>query len=369
VTVFAVVAGGGTAGHVLPGIAVAEALVARGHDRSAVRFLGASRGMEAALVPAHGFLLDLDDVRGVPLRPTPANAVGAVRSGAGLLAAAGRTWRRFGRWRPAVVVSVGGYASVGAVLAAVARRVPLVVVSYDAVPGRASRLAARFATASAVAFPSSPLPRARVTGAPVRAELLAVDPDRDRTAAREALGLPPHRFTVVVVGGSLGSGALNRAVDDLLARWQHRSDMAVHHVLGARNDDGARLAVSGADRIAYQPVGYEGRMDLAYAAADVVVARAGATTVAELAAIGVPSVLVPWPEAAEDHQTANARWLADQGGAVVLPETELGRLPAELERLQADPAARAALARAARAAGHRDAADAVARLVEECARS
>ena len=141
-TVFAVVAGGGTAGHVLPGIAVAEALVARGHDRSAVRFLGARKGMEAALVPVHGFLLDLDDVEGVPLRPTPANAVRALRSGAGLVAAAGRSWRRFGRWRPAVVVSVGGYASVGAVLAAVARRVPLGVVSYDAVPGRPSRLAA-----------------------------------------------------------------------------------------------------------------------------------------------------------------------------------------------------------------------------------
>jgi len=365
---FAVVAGGGTAGHVLPGLAVAEALVARGHDRSEIRFVGARRGMEAQLVPPRGFPLELDDVRGVPRSVSPAGLVTAVRSALGLAGASARTWRRFRVWRPAVVVSVGGYASVGTVVAAVVRRVPLVVVSYDAVPGRASLLAARFAKASAVAFPSSRLRRAHVTGAPVRAELLEVDPGRDRASAREQLGLPADRFTVLVVGGSLGSGALNDAVDDLLTRWAHRSDVAVRHVLGARNDDGRRTASGGADRIAYQPVGYEDRMDLAYAAADVVVGRAGATTVAEVAAIGLPSILVPWPGAAEDHQTANARWLADRGAAVLLPEPDLARLPDELERLRADTGARAALGAAARAAGHRDAADAVARLVEGCAR-
>lgn len=361
-----VIAGGGTAGHVLPGLAVADALVARGLGRDAVRFSGARRGMEATLVPPAGYALTLHDVHGFQRRLSPANVGAAGR----LLAATVGEWRAFGRQRPAAVVSVGGYASVPAVLAARLRRVPIVVVSYDAVPGRASLLAARLAAATAVAFPSSPLPRGVVTGAPVRPEVLAIDPDRDRLGARAALGLPAERFTLLVVGGSLGSGALNDVTRAFVAAHRHDTGLSVRHVLGTRNDDGSWVGHDGTDGICYQPVPYEDRMALAYAAADVVLARAGATTVAELAAIGLPSILVPWPLAAEDHQTANARQLADVGGAVLLPEAACTpqRLAAEVERLRADPVALAALAVAARRVGRRDAADAIARLVEECAR-
>jgi UDP-N-acetylglucosamine--N-acetylmuramyl-(pentapeptide) pyrophosphoryl-undecaprenol N-acetylglucosamine transferase len=316
------------------------------------------------------------DVRGLKRKLSPSNIVIAAQ----LLVAVARCVRLFGHLRPKVVLSVGGYASVPAVLAAKLRRIPIVVVSYDAVPGLANRLAARLARACAVAFETAPveadrgkarpLPHAVVTGTPVRDELLAVEPERDRAAARLALDLPAGRFTLLVFGGSLGSGILNEVTAAYVARHADRQDLAVRHVVGERNLADAPAGRDGRDGIVHQVVGYEDQMALAYAAADLVVARAGATTVAELSALGLPSVLVPWSLATEDHQTANAQVLAGVGAAVLVPESEFDadRLDAEVERLRHDPEALAAMAAAARTAGRRDAAAAIARLVESCAK-
>jgi UDP-N-acetylglucosamine--N-acetylmuramyl-(pentapeptide) pyrophosphoryl-undecaprenol N-acetylglucosamine transferase len=284
------------------------------------------------------------------------------------------------RLRPQVVVSVGGYASVPPVLAARALGIPIVVLSYDAVPGAAARLGSRLATTTAVAFDTSPHPRKVVTGAPLRRAIVEVDVARDRRAARDALGIPNDRFTVLAFGGSLGSGKLNEVVGVFAGVSADRRDLAVRHIVGPRHaalleaDDrpGGRPALvttERADGLWYQVVRYEDQMHLAYAAADLVVARSGATTVAELAALGVPSVLVPWPLATEDHQTANARTLADAGAAVLVPETELTpeRLAREVERLATDRAALGAMAERAGALGHRDAADRIAALVEDVA--
>jgi UDP-N-acetylglucosamine--N-acetylmuramyl-(pentapeptide) pyrophosphoryl-undecaprenol N-acetylglucosamine transferase len=366
---FAVIAGGGTAGHVLPGLAVAEALVAAGHHRSSLRYAGAARGMEADLVPPSGLQSILLDLQGFQRQATLTNlrrnAVATVQ----LAGALARAFRLLGRLRPRVVVSVGGYASVPWVVGARLRRTPVVVVSYDAVPGLASRLAARFATHCAVAFATSTLPRKVVTGAPVREAVLAIEPERDRAGARTQLGLPAARFTVLVVGGSLGAGFLNGLTRAFVARHRDRGDLAVRHVVGNRNWDDGWAALDGGDGIVYQPVRYEDRMDLAYAATDLVVARAGATTVAELAAVGLPAVLVPWPLAADDHQTANARVLADAGGAVLVPEAEMTpeRLAAEVDRLQRDSDRRSAMAANARSVARRDAASAIVALVEQAA--
>jgi UDP-N-acetylglucosamine--N-acetylmuramyl-(pentapeptide) pyrophosphoryl-undecaprenol N-acetylglucosamine transferase len=269
-----------------------------------------------------------------------------------------------------VLVSVGGYASVPPVIAASVLRVPIVVVSYDAVPGAAARLGSRLAKANAVAFEASTLPRKVVTGAPLRSAILDLDVERDRPAAREALGLPADRFVLLVVGGSLGSGALNELTASYVASHADRMDLAVRHVVGARHGDAAPPAVEQPDRLWYQVVRYEDRMHLAYAAADLVLARAGATTVAELAATGRPSILVPWPLATEDHQTANARVLADVGAAVLVPESELSveRLSAEIDRLSADPVALSAMADAARSLARPDAAARIADLAEQYAR-
>lgn len=355
-----VIAGGGTAGHVLPGLAVAEALVAAGVARADVHIVGDRKGMEAELVPAAGFPMTLYDLRNFPRTLT----IGHLRAAGKLVVAVVRAVGLLGRLRPRVVLSVGGYASVPTVLAARLRRVPVVALSYDALPGKASRLAARIAVATAVAFPDSPLPRPVLTGAPLRAEVLAVDRDRDRDAARGALGLPLDRQVVGVVGGSLGSLALIEVVRELSTRWAGRRDLAIRVVTGNRWVDRAPPATDGGDGLLLQVVPFERHMELLYAAVDVLVARAGATTVAEIAAVGVPSVLVPWPLATEDHQTANARWLADVGGAVLLPEAELAaRVGPELERLLTSPGDRTHLATAARTVGRRDAAAAVAALV------
>jgi undecaprenyldiphospho-muramoylpentapeptide beta-N-acetylglucosaminyltransferase len=366
---FAVLAGGGTAGHVHPALAIADALVEKGHERAAIQFIGARRGMESRLVPAHAYPITVLDVHGFDRRKTPRSVLANAGAALRLVVATMRCLRLFGWMRPRVVVSVGGYASLPPVLAALLRRIPVVTVSYDAVPGRATRLAARFAAASAVAFPSSSLPRHVVTGAPLRGAIVAVDPERDRASARGRLGLPSDRFVLLVVGGSLGSGRLNDVTRGFVADRLACADLAVRHVSGTRDEGPELPASSGDDRIVYQPVRYEDDMPTAYAAADAVLARAGATTVAELAALGLASILVPWPLAAEDHQTANARVLADVGGAILVPDDEFDadRLAAEVDRL-VDPDTRAKVRDAAASIGRRDGAARVASLVEEHAR-
>jgi UDP-N-acetylglucosamine:LPS N-acetylglucosamine transferase len=361
--VFAVVTGGGTAGHVLPALAVAEGLVARGHDPATIHYVGAARGIETRLLPATPFPHTFLDVAGLQRRLTTRNLAVAPK----LWSATRRARRLLDQLAPRVVVSVGGYASLPIVLAA-RRRVPIVVVSYDRRPGWASRLAARWAAACAVAFPGSTLPRAEHTGAPVRQSILDVDRTADRDRARAALDLPVDRFVVAVTGGSQGAGALNGAI----ARYatDHRTDagLAVHHVVGERFLAAAQAAALPAgEGLVYRLVGYEERMDLVYAATDVLVGRGGASTVAEVAVTGTPAVLVPWPAAAEDHQTLNVAWLADQDAAVLLPETELGALGAVLDGLRVDDDRRRSLAAHAAAAGEASRRGEVAALVERVA--
>jgi UDP-N-acetylglucosamine--N-acetylmuramyl-(pentapeptide) pyrophosphoryl-undecaprenol N-acetylglucosamine transferase len=348
---FAVVTGGGTAGHVLPALAVAEALVAAGHEPSAIHYIGCTRGIETELLPPTPFAHTFFDVVGFQRSLSRR----AVRTNTALLP---KLWRaRAGairllrELRPRVVVSVGGYASMPAVLAARKLRIPIVVVSYDLLPGRASKLAARHAAACAVAFPDSPLPRAEHTGAPVRQAVLAVDRDRDRQPARRRLGLPDERFVVAVTGGSQGSGVLNAAVDALLDRAAADAGLAVRHAVGRRFVEAARPPTDGREGVLYQPVGYEPDMATVYAAADLLVGRGGASTVHEVAVTGIPAVLVPWAAAAEDHQTLNVRWLSDQGAAVFVAEADVAALPDVVARLRADPGELARLAANARRMG------------------
>jgi UDP-N-acetylglucosamine--N-acetylmuramyl-(pentapeptide) pyrophosphoryl-undecaprenol N-acetylglucosamine transferase len=345
--VFAVVTGGGTAGHVLPALAVAEALVAAGRRPDEVHYVGSERGIETRLVPETPFPHTFYDVVGFQRRLTRRN-LGFVPKMIRSTLAARRLLRSV---RPAVVVSVGGYASMPAVFAARRLGIPVVVVSYDRFPGRASALAARRAVACAVAFDDSPLPRATVTGAPLRQAILDVDRATQREAARLELGLEPHRFVVAVMGGSQGSGVLNDAVRAVVS--SHRDDvgLAVRHVVGERFLVSAPAPLDGSDGLRYDPIGYETRMPLVYAAADLLVGRGGASTVHEVAATGIPAVLVPWSRAAEDHQTANVRWLSDQGAAIHLPEAEVHELPALIDRLRHERAELDALGRSARTLG------------------
>ncbi len=366
---WAVIAGGGTGGHVVPAIAIGQALAGRGHPVGAIRFVGSTRGMEARMVPAAGFEVTLLPGRGIARRLTLDN-VGAVT---GLMRAFVRALILMRRLRPAVAVAVGGYASAAAALAAVVWRVPLVVAEQNAVPGLANRLAARFARASAVSFAGTPLPRAVVTGNPVRPEIVTADTSpAGRAAARAALGLPEDAVVVAVVGGSLGARRINQAVVELARRWAGRGGMCIRHVVGRR--DFAELKAQRPEPVTggldYVQIEFEDRMATLLAAADVTVQRAGASTVAELTVMGIPSILVPLPGAPGDHQTQNARRLAEAGASVLVPDGELDadRLEAELVRLVDDGALRQRMADAARLLGRPDAAERVATLVERYAR-
>lgn len=362
---FAVVTGGGTSGHVLPALAIAEALVDAGHPASTIHYVGARRGIETRLLPSTPFPHHFLDISGLQrsLKRWRENGVLPVR----LLRATRAAGRLLDRLAPRVVVSVGGYASVPAVLAARRRRIPVIVVSYDRTPGMASRLTARFAAACAVAFPDSPLPRAVVTGAPVRRVVRELDRAGGRVDARRQLGLPPERFVVAVTGGSQGSGVLNDAVAAYAAMHRDDAELAIRQIVGERFVAAAPPSRDGSDGLLHQVVGYDDRIELTYAAADLLVGRGGASTVAEVAVTGIPAILVPWRDAAEDHQTRNVAWLADAGAATALPEADVTRLGDEIERLRQDPDALAALGRQARELGERHRSDRLARLVDDVA--
>jgi UDP-N-acetylglucosamine--N-acetylmuramyl-(pentapeptide) pyrophosphoryl-undecaprenol N-acetylglucosamine transferase len=347
---YAVITGGGTAGHVLPAIAVAEELEDRGHSASALHYVGARRGIESRLLPDTPYPHTLLDVVGVQR-----GRAGLTRRNLGFLPKLGRATRAARRLlaelRPRVVVSVGGYASLPAVLAARRLHIPVLVISFDRLPGRASALASRFAAASAVAFEGSPLPRAVVTGAPVRRAIREVDRVTGRDAARSSLGVPDGRFLLAVTGGSQGSGALNEAVCAYASAHRDDGGMAIHHVAGERFAGATKGTTPTPSGLVHNVVGYESRMDLVYAAADLLVGRGGASTVAEIAVTATPSILVPWSGAAADHQTANVRWLADQEAAVLLTEAQLGTLGEVIEALRNDPGRRVELGRRAGRAG------------------
>ncbi len=366
--VWAVIAGGGTAGHVHPGLAVARALVRRGHRPETIHFVGSVRGVEKTLVPAAGFALTLLPGRGIRRRLTGQNLLSVW----GLAQAAVQAVRLLRRLQPAVVLGLGGYASVPCALAARLLRVPLVVAEQNAVPGLANRIAGRWARASAVSFPGTPLPRSVLTGNPVRDEVQRVRRYSGRSAARAGLGVEDGRRLVAIVSGSLGAARINRAAFEAARCWADRRDLAVRHVVGRRDwQELAHLRPDLSDTaLDYRAVEYENDMPAVYAAADLMVGRAGASSVAELAVVGLASVLVPLPGAPGDHQTANAAQLADLGGAVLVPDSEMDgdRMVAEVDKLLNDPRLVEAMGRAAAGLGRRDADNRVADLLEVHAR-
>jgi UDP-N-acetylglucosamine--N-acetylmuramyl-(pentapeptide) pyrophosphoryl-undecaprenol N-acetylglucosamine transferase len=357
VPVFALVTGGGTGGHVYPAVALAQELVHRGHPIESIRFVGAQRGLEADVVPAAGFSIELLPGRGLQRRLTLAN----VRAAWENVRAFARARRIVRRASPRVVVGVGGYASLPCMLAARLRRVPAVVHEQNAAPGLANRVAVRLGARAATSLPGTPLRGGVRTGNPIRPEIAAV--------RRSPLDPP----MVAVVGGSLGARRLNNAALGLYDRWRARTDVTVRHVCGPRNYDACAAALDAArrpdDRLEYELVRYEQHMDRLYAGASLAVSRAGAVTVAELAAAGVPAVLVPLPGAPGDHQTRNALTLVTAGAAVLLEDggCDAARLDAVISELLADAPRRDAMGDAARTLAQPDAAARLADLVEEVA--
>jgi UDP-N-acetylglucosamine--N-acetylmuramyl-(pentapeptide) pyrophosphoryl-undecaprenol N-acetylglucosamine transferase len=352
------VAGGGTGGHVTPALALAERIAARGDE---VLLLGSSAGLETRLVPAAGFELATLPAAQMMGRSAAARVAAVAAIARGVVAARGLLRRR----RIEIVVSVGGYASVPAVLAAAWLRVPIALLEPNAMPGRANRLSARLAkllfvhfdrAAERLARPGDP--RLRRTGIPLRTELV-----------RAFAGAPPRRlpappFRLLVLGGSQGARQLNDAMIALAGRLDASAIRVVHQ---SGESDRERVVAAYAEAgIQAEVIAFAPDMPRRYREADLAVCRAGALTVAELAMAGLPALLVPYPFAADDHQTENARALADAGAACLLASRPLDpeALLRELDRLLAAPHTLRAMGEAAGKLARPDAAE---RVVAECA--
>lgn len=364
-------AGGGTAGHVNPLLAVADEIRAR-YPEATITVLGTREGLEANLVPERGHALRFVPRVPLPRRPSvewfrlPGKLLAAVRAAG---AAIDETGAR-------VVVGFGGYVSTPAYLAARRRGVPVVIHEQNARPGLANRLGARWAKAVAVTFPSTALPGAAVTGLPLRREIStlvaarAESAVRARAAAAEALGLDPGVPTLLVTGGSLGAQRLNETMTALVSEVT-AAGFQVLHLTGRGKAEAVQAAVAALDadhaRL-YQAREYLSDMHLAYAVADLVVCRSGAGTVCELAALGLPAVYVPLP-IGNGEQRLNAAPLVEVGGGLLVADDEL--TPAWVRTvvlpLLDDLTALAAMSRAAASVGVPDAASRVVALVEDAA--
>lgn len=360
-----IIAGGGSGGHVYPALAVADALLREGMSTpSSLLYVGGNEGPEAELVKRWG----------LPFAPIEAGALRgaspwqivrtARRMASGLLQA----YRLVGRFRPQVTLTTGGYVSVPVALASRMRGVPFLVYLPDIRPGWAVSALARLAACIAVtnAASSRYLPKAKVveTGYPVRPSLDAMD----RAQARRTLGLQAHLKTLLVFGGSRGAHSINQAVEGILPPLLELGQVV--HISGREDYDHLRAVVANLPlpaRGRYHIFDYlHEEMPAALAAADLALCRAGASTLGELPAVGIPAILVPYPHAGA-HQAENARILIEAGAAVLLRDSELDRLLPLLSGLLGDDALLERMARSARRLAHPGAAAAIAHLLRDIA--
>lgn len=345
-----IIAGGGTGGHLFPGLAVAEVLKQRAPTE--IVFFGSSYGIENRVVPKHGYRLVLLPVRALRGQGSLGLLVSSIRLPLSVIGA----WRRLGEIRPELVVGVGGYASAPAVLAAWMRRIPTVLLEQNAHPGLTNRLLGKLADRVCITFPESArhFPRARTveTGNPVR-------PPAGRGEKRNGA------FAILIFGGSAGAHRLNEVGVDAVAALRDKGPMPrIVHQTGEADLDWVKSR--------YRALGIDADvrpfiddMPSAYTAVDLVVCRAGATTLAEITALGKPAVLIPYPYAADDHQRKNAESLVARGAAVMILDRELTpeNLSRAIHRLRDDPESLRAMSASSRALGRPGAAE---RVVDVC---
>jgi UDP-N-acetylglucosamine--N-acetylmuramyl-(pentapeptide) pyrophosphoryl-undecaprenol N-acetylglucosamine transferase len=350
------IAAAGTGGHVYPALAVASALVEQGLDPERIVFVGGDR-LEAKAVPAAGFPFEQFDLFGLRRSLSLKN----LRIPAALHRNARAMESTLRRRGSRVVLCMGGYATVPAAMAAHRARIPLFVQEQNAVPGLATRFASRRAVAAFIGLPgpADRLPRATLTGNPVRAELARFDRAVLAGRARQRYGLSDGGLVLGVLGGSLGARVLNQAVPRIVAGWDG-GPLSVVHLAGGEVESVRRAAAG--SRLVWRCLPFEDQMEFFYAAVDLVLCRAGAMTVSELAATATPAVLVPLQRVGQQH---NAASLEGAGGAVVVAEGAVGGLPEVISRLMGDHEGRAAMAVRARAVAHPEAAALIAaRLLE-----
>ncbi|HET8599682.1 MAG TPA: UDP-N-acetylglucosamine--N-acetylmuramyl-(pentapeptide) pyrophosphoryl-undecaprenol N-acetylglucosamine transferase [Segeticoccus sp.] len=352
-------AGGGSAGHTSPLLATADALRRLRPDVE-ITALGTARGLETRVVPAAGYPLELVPPVPLPRRPgaellrTPGRLAGAFRATLAVL----------DRVRPDVVVGFGGYVSVPAYLAGRRRGLPLVVHEGNALPGIANKVGARLTRHVATSFPGTRLPHARYLGLPVRRMISTLDRGALRAEGRAAFGLDPQLPTLLVTGGSQGARRLNESVAAAAEAFA-AAQVQVLHVVGPT---GQAVPQRGQGGPPYVVVDYVDRMDLAYAAADAVLCRAGSNTVTEVSGVGLPAVYVPLPHG-NGEQALNARPVIDAGGGLLVADADLtpAWVGSHVPALLRDAARLAAMSRAATAVVPLDADEKLAAMVLEAA--
>ena len=362
------VAGGGTGGHIYPALAIARGILEK-YPGAEVLYVGAKGGMEGDIVPREGLPFRGITAAGLVRKASPKNLVVLWRAFKGFYEA-----RRIIReWRPDAAVGTGGYVCGPVILAAAFNRVPTLIHEQNALPGITNRLLARYAGRVAVTFTESLkfFPKKEgvlLTGLPVRPEILRAE----KEAGRKNLGLPQDSFILLSFGGSRGARSINRATVEVLKRFQGRPGLHFLHVTGKELHDeflsDCKQAGINLDKIGDVTIKpYIYNMQDALAAADLVVSRAGAATLAELTALGKPSILVPYPYAAENHQEYNARALEKAGAAVVVLDRDLsgGALIKNVIQIMKDQDKLAAMAAASKKLGRPNAVQDIAGAVSE----
>lgn len=325
------ITGGGTGGHLYPGLAVADQFRQMECD---LLYLGSARGLEAEVVPKEGYpflAVPAQGIAGSPIKKLLALmklAMGTIKA-----------WFRLSAWKPDLVIGTGGFVCVPAVVSAAMMGVPVVLLEQNAVPGKAVKLLSRFSKAICLSFADSekyfPGRRTEWTGNPLRSSIKL----KSKSEAREILGLQPDRPTLLVAGASQGAKSINKALIEALETWKDR-EWNIIHLTGrnhlARVQARVETVLPKDSKLCYRSFGFRKDMENLYSAADLVVSRAGATTIAELTCLGLPAIFVPYPFAG-GHQKENARVVVDSGGARHVADELVGeKLRAEVETLLED---------------------------------
>jgi UDP-N-acetylglucosamine--N-acetylmuramyl-(pentapeptide) pyrophosphoryl-undecaprenol N-acetylglucosamine transferase len=364
-----IVTGGGTGGHIYPGIAIAQSVLNASED-SDVLYIGTPASMESAIVPNFGIPMEEVEAKGWQKR----RLKGALQLTRVMSRGYRQAARIIDRYKPHVVVGTGGYVCVPVVLAAVKRRIPALLHEQNAFPGLANRMLSVAAARIMLTFPEAARFFPRVvrgktvwTGMPVRREFLTVT----RAAGQAALGLDPNKKTLLATGGSQGAQSLNRAMVHVAKQWAGNPHRQVVHVTGTKDyENVTRLlsqgGISAEGNVNIKVVSYLEHMEYALACADLCVTRASAGFLSEMTLSGAPGILVPYPHAAGDHQSYNARSLERAGAAVVLTDQTLTgpKLLAQIEEILMDEDRRRQMAENSRKAWKEDAEQNILRLME-----
>ena len=311
---FAVIAGGGTAGHLYPGLAVADALVSLGKERTEIHFFTSDRDIDNRLLTAANFQFTPLKGNGLERR----NILSSIKAVILLIKSTVFAYRYVRESKPKVVLSLGGFAAVPGSVAGLLTRTPVVLHEQNSVPGSANKLISKWVKKSAVSYQNTELPRRMYTGNPVRKEVTDLV-SSDKSMHRSQLGIPEENKLVVITGGSLGSLKINQSILNALPDLKEIPNLTIYHIIGSR--DWEKMGKVNIDvDIDYRAIEYEEEMPVVLNSADLIVSRAGGSITAEINLLGIPSILIPLPGAPGDHQTKNAESLAVDGRAVIIPD-------------------------------------------------